>query len=196
MPDEILREKIAAVNHNTVPKRPRGSESEIHKMVTASVLSSSQVAKVSEAAAMLRMLASGFNVFGSVFDGDRTDWIVEVPCVNAVYKVQVKTTFTSQHGLPYVSLRHRANPTDGNRRYNRDEFDFIVGYDLLTDTAYVWSWEEVEHLQSAVSVNNEAAERWDKMRGSQVRILPPRLQHQVGDRAIDGGDAPDARETR
>lgn len=143
----------------------RGPEADLHQVVRAHSLTGLQVAKVSEAAVLLRLLARGFNVFGSVFDGDRTDWIVEVPSTGKVWKIQVKTTLqrAARHGLPTVALRHASDTRFGARRYKPGEFDFIVGYDLYTDTAYVWSWAEVVHLKAAVTVCPEAAERWDKL---------------------------------
>jgi hypothetical protein len=50
-----------------------------------------QVAKVSETAVLLRLLAHGFVPFGSVFDGDLADWVVEVPEEHRFYTIQVKT---------------------------------------------------------------------------------------------------------
>ena len=53
----------------------------------------------------------------------------------------------------------------GTRRvaYKAGDFDFIVGYDLFTDTCYVWSWEEVAHFKATVTICPEAEERWDKL---------------------------------
>ncbi len=45
-----------------------------------------------------------------------------------------------------------------------EEFDFIVGYDLYSDAAYVFTYEEVKHLKKAVTVRDDAFERWDKLR--------------------------------
>lgn len=147
-------------------RKNRGIESPLHQTVRARNLNSVQVAKVAEAAVMVRMLAQGFNVFGSVFDGDRTDWLVEVPATGKVWKIQVKTASRSDgkgHGLPNVEIRHGASSKRGGQRYEKGDFDFIVGFNLFTDTAYVWAWDEIEHLKTTVSVCPEAAERWDKL---------------------------------
>src|SRR5262245_14101520 len=65
-------------------------EAELSRTVRSNGLNNLQVAKVSEAAILLRLLAQGFNPFGSTFDGDRSDWLVEVPSSGRVWKIQVK----------------------------------------------------------------------------------------------------------
>lgn len=151
---------------NTPPpavRKPRPGESELHKTTKRCCSTTSQVAKVSETAVLLRLLAQGFAVFGSVFDGDVADWVVEDLDSHRMWKLQVKTTNHSSNkagGLPYTSLKRASN----SKRYERGDFDFIVGFDLFEDRAYVWSWAEVEHLKAAVTVSEDAAERWDKLR--------------------------------
>lgn len=44
------------------------------------------------------------------------------------------------------------------------EFDFIVGYNLFNDTAYVFSFDEVMHIKTYVTISEKYAERWDKLR--------------------------------
>lgn len=58
-------------------------------------------------------------------------------------KLQVKWASSRLHGLPFLKLRC-ANGRGKSRKYREGEFDFIVGYDLFTDTAYVFSYNELE----------------------------------------------------
>jgi len=44
------------------------------------------------------------------------------------------------------------------------DFDFIVAYELYSDTAYVYSYAETRHNAASTTVTAEAAERWDKVR--------------------------------
>jgi|APSaa5957512622_1039677.scaffolds.fasta_scaffold120645_1 hypothetical protein len=113
----------------------------------------------------LKLLSRGFEVFGSHYDGDKTDWIAGTPDRNHLWTLQVKSTNRGgSHGLPTVPLRYGHSRTvNPYRRYKKGDFDFIVGYDLFTNTAYVWSWKEVEHLKATVTICPEAAERWDKL---------------------------------
>lgn len=153
-------------------KKYRGDESEVYRIVRSHDLNSGQIAKVAEAAVAFRLLTWGFNVFGSSYDGDRTDWLVEVPSTRKVWKVQVKTVQeNNKGGLPHASLRHGAGSKIKYQRYLPGEFDFLVGYDIYTDIAYVWSWDEIAHLISAVTICPDAKERWDKLKeGFSVNI--------------------------
>lgn len=136
-------------------------QSKHHRAVEGRELTRQHKARIAEAAVLFRLSLHGFATFGATFDGEKSDWLVET--VNGVKKVQVKWMKTGGRGERLVRLQC----TEGHnktRRYNVGEFDFIVGYDLFSDTAYVWSWLEVEHLKSAVMLNENAAERWDKLR--------------------------------
>jgi len=131
-------------------------------MLGAAPLTRAETAKIAEAAVLLRLVVNRYNAFSPVFDGDRVDWLVEVPQTGRLVKVQVKTVKRARHGLPSVRL----NCVEGHntaRRLRDDEFDFIVGYDFFTDIAYVWGNKEVAHLRTTVSITPEAAERWDKL---------------------------------
>ena len=169
LPEEVLKEKLKANSPYwrgySNPKKDRGEESEIHSVVRMHNLNGVQVAKVAEAAVMLRMLAQGFNVFGSVFDGDKADWVVEIPQTGKIVKIQVKTTRRGNTGLSNVILRHGHNTKIGARRYEDGDFDFLVGYDLFTDVAYVWGCAEVAHLKAGVTINPDAKEKWYKLIG-------------------------------
>ena len=145
-------------------KKNRGEESTLHAMSRGRPMTKLHTAKVAEAASMLRMCINGFNVFGSVFDGDKTDWLVEIPGTDRIYKIQVKSVQKGRHGLPFADLRCSSGrrSTGVRTSYKEGDFDFIVGYDRYTDICYVWSWGEVAHLKSAVTICPEAEERWDK----------------------------------
>jgi hypothetical protein len=161
--DDEIKRRFEKREHRGQRRKDVGAESEINQIVRESNLSGGKVAKVSETAVMLKMLARGYNVFGSMFDGEKADWIVETQS-GKILKIQVKTTTRGQHGLPFVNLTRGVN--NGCRqvrsRYVKGDFDFMIGYDLFTDVAYVWSWDDVDHLKSAVSICDDAKERWDK----------------------------------
>lgn len=158
--EQALRQRGRA--RYQTPKKERGTPSALYALGSTGELSRLQKAKVAEAAVMLRLVLMGYNPFGSVFDGDKTDWLCEVPQTGKVCKIQVKWAKVASEGLPLVSLLC-GEGSSGLRRYRRGEFDFITGYDLFTDTAYVWSWGDVEHLKHSVTVHPDAAERWDKL---------------------------------
>ncbi len=144
-----------------VPKKDRGAESALHKM-SPNPLGNAHKARVAEAAVLLRLVVFGMRVFGPVFDGDKADWLVITPS-RKTFKVQVKSVkVVSRGGLPLVAIRCAAGRS-GSRRYTEGELDFLVGYDFFTDTAYVWSWEDLRGHKATITVCPEAAERWDKL---------------------------------
>ena len=132
-------------------------ESKFSKMASRADLDSMQIAKIAESAVLFRLCLNGFATFGSPFDGDRTDWLVEIP--GSIVKVQVKTVEPKKNGAPVVPLTRTHK-----QRYQPEDFDFIIGYDLFADKAYVFSKEEVEGLKCAVAVRKDAEEAWEKLR--------------------------------
>jgi len=149
-------------------RKDRGNESQFHQATDPKKMSRLQKAKIAEAAALFRMVVYGFNPFGSVFDGDKADWMVEVPETKAIWRVQVRWCKKANlHGLPTISLRC----TEGHnqsRRFKKGEFDFLVGYDFYSDTCYVFSEKEVAHLSNSVSITEKAAETWEKLKNKPV----------------------------
>lgn len=143
-------------------KANRGIKSRYALMVEDAVLTRQRKSRISEAAILFRLALHGFAVYGRVFDGEKTDWIVDLGNKKVAH-VQVKTVRTGKHGRPFVPLLC----VDGHnkeRRYRADELDFICGYDLYTDTAYVYSNEDIANHRKTITISEEFAERWDKLK--------------------------------
>jgi hypothetical protein len=133
-------------------------------MVEGRQLSKQRKAKIAEAAVLFRLTLHGFPAYGSWFDGDKADWMVRVPTTGKRLSIQVKWARQGKAGAPFIRL----SCSEGRgklRRYAQGEFDFIVGYDLWSDTCYVWSWEDTARHASTISICSGAAERWDKLSG-------------------------------
>jgi transposase-like protein len=145
---------------HVVLRKDRGEPSKFVAMAPER-LTRAQKARIAEAAVLFRLALQGWSVFGSPFDGDRSDWWVDVGGI--IKRVQVKWAREAKQGLPSVPLQCSVG-AHGRRVYLAGEMDVLVGYDFLTDTAYVWKWEEIRDLKSAVTVTPDAAERWDKLR--------------------------------
>lgn len=146
-------------------KKDRGSESWLYRMASKD-LTQSDKGHVAETAVLLRMLLNRFKVFGAKSDGEKADWIVEISETGRIWKIQVKSTSgpnRTTQGLPIVLLTC-ADGHNKRRRYLKGEFDFIVGHNLFTDTAYVWSWAELENQKTSVTITPEAEEAWHKLR--------------------------------
>lgn len=146
------------------PKKSHGEESKHHRAINSSNLTSQQKGRIAEAAVLFRLALHGFEVYKSPFDGDKTDFIVRDSDAGRVLKLQVRWANTPyKHGLPGVLLTC-ADGHSRRRRYRAGEFDFIVGYYLFNDTAYVFAYDEVERCKAHVTVAEDCAERWDKLR--------------------------------
>ena len=161
--DEELHSKYQAGITKPRPgtRKARGERSKFDVMTSGRSFSTSEKGNIAEAAVLFRLTLYGLHVMAPVFDGGRTDWLVQVPSGSLV-KIQVKSArCTSPHGLPYFLLTRQ---TGGTRyRYSNQDFDFLVGYDLYTDTAYVFSWGDLKGNHAAVTLREDVAEDWLKV---------------------------------
>lgn len=120
-----------------------------------------QMAHLGEAAIQLRLVLHGFRSFKSSFEGDRVDFIILVE--SRVIRVQVKCVVSGNaQGVPSIPLR-RVLGHSKMVRYTSEEIDFIVGYWVYSDTAYVYSLSELGQGTSK-SISVDGTERWDKLR--------------------------------
>jgi len=115
--------------------------------------------KIAEAAVLFRAAVLGIGAFTAVFDGESADWLLEVG--KKVLKAQVKMARRGKWGAPIVGVRR--NKGAQKEAYVDGEFDVLVGYDLQSDSCYVWLWDEVKNYSTGVSVTPDALERWDKL---------------------------------
>lgn len=164
--EEIDARRRAAVNPAHAPK-DRGDPSVLYSSVGGDsvVISNHQKAKIAEAAVLLRLVLHGMAPYCSPFDGDRADWIVEVPQTGRVLRVQVKWAHEGRHGLPTVTLRRSTGEKRRKARYDDRDFDILAGYWFYKDTVYVWTRSEVAGHQTSVTIGEDSEERWDKLNG-------------------------------
>jgi PD-(D/E)XK endonuclease len=162
--EEERKARSKTAKRYAAPKKDRGEESGHNKTVVWQNLSNQRKGRIAEAAILFRLALQGFGVYTSVFEGDRTDCLVHVPESGKIFKLQVRCVHSpSRHGLPVVRLKC-ADGHNQRRRYKEAEFDFIVGYYLFNDTAYVFSSDEVKQHKTYVTISEKYAERWDKLR--------------------------------
>lgn len=148
---------------------PPPTPSKFFAFVEGQSLTRSRKAQIAEAAVLFRLALHGFSVSSPVFDCDRSDWLVLKGSKAA--KIQVKWAGRSknlhgQHARPHIGIRCKdySSPSPFKvRSYEKGDLDFIVGYDLTTDTAYVLSLDEISHRKAAVRLRDDCAERWDKI---------------------------------
>lgn len=165
--DIPLTKEEQAAKH-PIKGRPRqrktfGETCKYMEWIDGAELSPQQKGMLAEAAVLFRLTLFGFVVFGSVFDGSKEDWIVGLPGKTKVARIQVKCTRYAKWGLPFISLWCQ-NGHAAYRRYSPGEFDFIIGYDLRSDTAFVFSEVDADQNVTTISMTETAAEQWDCIR--------------------------------
>jgi hypothetical protein len=170
LPEHVKREKHrnSLKTRNYEGKRKsRGVISKFLAMIDINCLTREQKGNIAESAILFRLCLFGFSVLGPIFDGNKSDWVVLSKKSGKVYKIQVKYVkkAINSHGLPMIPLTSSGNSRvkRHDKRYKEGDFDFIVGYDLYSDTAYVFSWVETIKLKTTVTITPESAERWDKI---------------------------------
>jgi hypothetical protein len=162
--EEERKARTKTAKRYVAPKKDHGEESRHNKTVGWQRLSNQQKGRIAESAILFRLALHGFDIYKSAFDGDKTDCLVRVPDSEKIFKLQVRYVHSpSKHGLPVVRLKCSEGHNQ-RRRYTQGEFDFIVGYYLFNDTAYVFSTDDVKQHKTYVTVSEKYAERWDKLR--------------------------------
>ena len=145
----------------------------LNQLRDSAEMSNQQKGKIAESAVLLRLAILGYGVYGSSFDGDRYDWLVDV--AGRIVRVQVRWAYQGRHGSPVVSIRrHIGNSRkNGRRRYDANDFDIIVGYDYDHDVCYVFSKEQCAGLGCTVSAIPSSVENWGVLRAVGVTGFEP-----------------------
>ncbi len=159
--EERHRRRAAAARAHPKPRKDRGARSSLHEMAGGRSYTPLEAGAIGEAAAVLRLAIHKWKVMSSVFDGDIVDLYITRPGSNRLLKVQVRTARGNGRGMPTVSLRRMVNGRAV--RYGRGDFDILVGYWLFSNTAYVWTFDEVEGHSTSVTIGPAAAEAWGKV---------------------------------
>ena len=143
-------------------RKDRGEESDLSKLVRGLGVPQTTAWKgrVAEAAILLRLVVRGFEPLRAVFEGDSVDWFVRVSS-SRIVRLQVRWAGQGKYGLPGLDLRLHGRK---RAKFTEGVIDYFVGYNFFTDTAYVFSWDEVRG-KSSIAIHPDAEERWDKLRG-------------------------------
>lgn len=154
-----LRRQKRALQPNT-PCAPRGPES--HRHLMAPELGRDQKGAIAEMTVAARLAALGFLIYKPLMDGSRVDLLAFNPETLAYNRIQVKWVYSAKRGRPLIKLSCR----DGRlrRTYTEKDIDFIIGYDLYSDSSYIWHITELVGLRTAVAISDSVKEKWDKLR--------------------------------
>lgn len=126
--------------------------SKFARMVDIESLSGDQKGRLSEDVVVNRLFAVGCVPFVRASGIQRFDILVYTPKSDEVLRIQVKTV-----GRGYIKI------TGHEGEYTRECFDYIVGYDIATDSAYVYSFEETRNHGTILTVDTSALEMWTKI---------------------------------
>jgi hypothetical protein len=83
----------------------------------------------------------GYEVWHDAFEGNRVDWLVTRPGFRRYLRLQVRWAKRGKRGRPYISTRRAG----GMIELTKEDCDFLIGYDLETDTAFVFPVAERPH---------------------------------------------------
>jgi transposase len=125
-------------------------------------LTNAERGRIAETAVLFRLTVHRFEVYGSPVGAVRVDWIVRDQDTGALIKLQVKCVGRGS-GKAMIPTRRSVGAAKQWASYVADDFDFLIGYDLMLDTAYVYSFVEAEK-QTLLAVSDAAAEAWHRLR--------------------------------
>lgn len=157
--DALTRSRRAKAISATMRKKKAVDESKYFKMAVD--LSPNLKGRVAEIAVCFRLTLMGYRVFQCIYDGDVVDILTmdgDSPC-----KIQVKMMRWCDEGRPLMRL-HRMGGK-GEWLYKKSDVDVFVGYDLKSDTCFVYdAWPLIDAGQKSVSACEEAKEAWQILR--------------------------------
>ncbi|MFA5203025.1 MAG: group I intron-associated PD-(D/E)XK endonuclease [Lentisphaeria bacterium] len=159
--ERSIRNKIGAQFSRIHLRKDRGEESKYYLMASKTRAASNHKGRISESAVAFRLSLIGLTFYMSPFDGDHVDFIVENSNGKHL-KIQVRSTRRTHDTMPMVRIKRYC----GNRKmrkYERNDCDILVAYDLKTDVAYVFTYNELNNRTSHITMCPEAAEKWDKL---------------------------------
>ena len=118
--------------------------------------------RVAEAAILLRLAILGIPVYSSPFDNEKDDWLVKTPS-GRYLSLQVRWVTWYKQGAPTIRLTRTM--TTGTRVICQrlTEYDIIIGYDIITDSAYVFTKEEVLDRKTSKAITSASREAWHKL---------------------------------
>ncbi|HEC84621.1 MAG: hypothetical protein DRR08_29350 [Candidatus Parabeggiatoa sp. nov. 2] len=158
--EEEKRERMREANlGNQHGKKPLREPSKLYRASEVESLTTSQKGDIAEYAVAFRLAVHGFSIHKPYSSGG-VDWLAENPKTGKIFRIEVKWASKAKEGLPFIRLTRSSN----GQRYDNNYFDFIVGYDFYSDTAYVYSFSEISKNKTIITISETAAERWDKLK--------------------------------
>ena len=155
--DEVFAKMSEASIRNNPLRKYNPEPSKFARMVEDEAISSERKGHIAEAAVLFRLLLLGYGVAQSVVDGSKADWLVTRSNSREHVRIQVKWARRTDWGRPAIDLRNGEH--DRTRHISSQYCDIVVGYDLETDTAFVFPIALCEGKHNK-SCDEEYAEAW------------------------------------
>ncbi len=170
--DKLTSDEVAAIiadkNRRQIIKNRRKDSfckkntSQLYIASNAQAVAPLQRGRIAEAAVTFRLALFNFEIYQSVFGAAKIDMVVRHRSSDRLVKIQVKAAQSERHGAPSITLTRQ--PTRGvTERYGEGDFDFIVGYDVATDEAYVFHADDCASLSRSISATESSREAWGRI---------------------------------
>jgi len=153
--DEVRTKMSESALRNNPLRKYNPEPSKILQMVADEELSTERKGRIAEAAVMFRLAVLGYDVLRSVFEGLSVDCFAYRAESDKTVRLQVKWARREKHGRPLFQVCNG----EKNKFRCKERFDFFVGYDLETDTAFVVPAELCEGKRLK-ACDEEYAEAW------------------------------------
>lgn len=161
--DEEVRQRLSRSAHDLNERCVRyAPEPSKYFALAPTEMSSEQKARVAEAAVLFRLTLFGYEAWRSPFEGHRVDWLVTQPGNRRSVRLQVRWARRGHYGRPLISLRR----CSGTESLTEEDCDFLVGYDLETDTVFVIPMGDLSGKRYVTFCHPKYAEAWGSLFGS------------------------------
>lgn len=131
------------------------------KLNDGSIFSTNQKGNIAELAVKLRLEILGYETFYGSEDASKYDGIIKI---NGVFKTyQVRWTSKDKNSRNTSLSMRKADGRKKSKSYEKGDFDFIFGYDYVTDSVYIYTWDEVSEKKTSLSMKEDALEAWNKL---------------------------------
>jgi uncharacterized protein (UPF0297 family) len=143
-------------------KKDRGIKSKYYSFIFNKRISTDQKARIAEAAIFFRFSLFNLIPYISSHSSDKLDFVIRNAEKDQFYKIQVRFVSETKIGASFVNLRVSLGKK-GYRPYQKSELDFLIGYDLYTDIAYVYSYDDIKDFKATITIKKEFEEKWEKI---------------------------------
>lgn len=127
-----------------------------------SKFTTNQKGRVAELAVRLRLSILGIETYINEFDGSKYDGIIRVG--DDIKKIQIRWARKESKSRNSSVKLTKSDGRKNHKTYTENDLDFLFAYDFLTDSVYVYSYEDIRGLKNAISMKKECLEAFHKLK--------------------------------